>query len=71
MKNTIKQIVFEEFSKLTGLIEKDFAANYKRKVNTIKQNFQNLLKKFLEFLSFFQTINRTAKLKKSGECKVA
>lgn len=33
MRNTIKQIVFEEFSKLTDLIEKDFAANYKRKVN--------------------------------------
>ena len=25
MRNTIKQIVFEEFSRLTDLIEKDFA----------------------------------------------
>ena len=33
MRNTIKQIVFEEFSRLTDLIEKDFAANYARKVN--------------------------------------
>lgn len=33
MRDAIKQIVFEEFSKLTDLIEKDFAANYKRKVN--------------------------------------
>lgn len=33
MRNKVKQIVFEEFSKLTNLIEKDFAANYKRKVN--------------------------------------
>lgn len=33
MRDTIKKIVFEEFSKLTDLIEKDFAANYKRKVN--------------------------------------
>ena len=33
MRNTIKQIVFEEFSKLTTLIEKDFAINYAKKVN--------------------------------------
>lgn len=33
MKDTIKKIVIEEFSKLTKLIEDDFAANYKRKVN--------------------------------------
>lgn len=33
MRDIIKQIVFEEFSKLTDLIEKDFTANYKRKVN--------------------------------------
>ncbi len=33
MKDIIKQIVIEEFSKLTKLIEDDFAANYKRKVN--------------------------------------
>lgn len=33
MRDTIKQIIVEEFSKLTKLIEDDFAANYKRKVN--------------------------------------
>ena len=33
MRSTIKQIVFEEFSRLTNLIERDFAANYARKVN--------------------------------------
>lgn len=33
MKDTIKKIIIEEFSKLTKLIEDDFAANYKRKVN--------------------------------------
>lgn len=33
MRDTIKKIVFEEFSRLTDLIEKDFSTNYKRKVN--------------------------------------
>ncbi len=33
MRDIIKQIIFEEFSKLTDLIESDFEANYKRKVN--------------------------------------
>ena len=33
MRNKIKQIVTEEFSNLTELIEADFASNYKRKVN--------------------------------------
>ncbi len=33
MRKVIKKIVFEEFSKLTDLIENDFAANYARKVN--------------------------------------
>lgn len=33
MRNTIKQIVFEEFSRLTKAIENDFSANYARKVN--------------------------------------
>lgn len=33
MRDKIKQIIYEEFSKLTDLIEKDFASNYKRKVN--------------------------------------
>lgn len=33
MKEQIKQIVVEEFSKLVKIIEKDFDSNYKRKVN--------------------------------------
>lgn len=33
MRETIKRIVVEEFSNLTNLIEADFYANYKRKVN--------------------------------------
>lgn len=33
MRDLIKHIIFEEFSKLTTLIEKDFYGNYKRKVN--------------------------------------
>lgn len=33
MRDTIKQIVVEEFSKLTKLIEVDFYDNYKRKIN--------------------------------------
>lgn len=33
MKDYIKQIVIDEFSKLVELIEYDFSANYKRKVN--------------------------------------
>lgn len=33
MKEIIKQIVVEEFSKLTYLIEADFTKNYKRKIN--------------------------------------
>ncbi len=33
MRETIKNIIVDEFSKLTVLIENDFVANYKRKVN--------------------------------------
>lgn len=33
MKELIKQIVVEEFSKLVEIIERAFGANYKRKVN--------------------------------------
>lgn len=33
MRNTIKLIVKEEFSKLTKIIEGDFSSNYKKKVN--------------------------------------
>ncbi len=33
MRNRVKQIIVEEFSKLISLIEKDFPANYARKAN--------------------------------------
>lgn len=38
MKELIKQIVIEEFSKLTNTIENDFEKNYKRKVNNFLLN---------------------------------
>lgn len=36
MRNTIKKIVVEEFSKLTNTIESDFKSNYRRKVNNFR-----------------------------------
>lgn len=33
MRDKIEQIIFEEFSRVVKLIENDFTANYKRKVN--------------------------------------
>lgn len=56
MRNTIKQIVFEEFSKLTDLIEKDFAANYKRKVNNflLSQMDENITASMV-FVSSFES----------------
>lgn len=56
MKNTIKRIVFEEFSKLTDLIEKDFAANYKRKVNNflLSQMDENITASMV-FVSSFES----------------
>lgn len=38
MRESIKQIVFEEFSKLTNQIEKDFTKNYLRKANNFMLN---------------------------------
>lgn len=56
MRNIIKQIVFEEFSKLTDLIEKDFAANYKRKVNNflLSQMDENITASMV-FVSSFES----------------
>lgn len=56
MRNTIKQIVFEEFSKLTDLIEKDFATNYKRKVNNflLSQMDENITASMV-FVSSFES----------------
>ncbi len=56
MRNTIKQIVFEEFSRLTDLIEKDFAANYNRKVNNflLSQMDENITASMV-FVSSFES----------------
>ena len=56
MKNTIKQIVFEEFSRLTDLIERDFATNYKRKVNNflLSQMDENITASMV-FVSSFES----------------
>lgn len=56
MRNEIKKIVFEEFSKLTDLIEKDFAANYKRKVNNflLSQMDENITANMV-FVSSFES----------------
>ncbi len=56
MRCTIKRIVFEEFSKLTDLIEKDFATNYKRKVNNflLSQMDENITANMV-FVSSFES----------------
>lgn len=56
MRKRIKQIVFEEFSKLTALIEKDFASNYKRKVNNflLSQMDENITASMV-FVSSFES----------------
>ena len=56
MRNAVKQIVFEEFSKLTALIEKDFSANYKRKVNNflLSQMDENITASMV-FVSSFES----------------
>ena len=77
MRDTIKKIVFEEFSKLTDLIEKDFAANYKRKVNNflLSQMDENITASMV-FVSSFESksgfaietcAKRIARLKFGGE----
>lgn len=56
MRSTIKRIVFEELSKLTDLIEKDFAENYKRKVNNflLSQMDENITASMV-FVSSFES----------------
>lgn len=56
MRERIKNIVFEEFSKLTALIEKDFASNYKRKVNNflLSQMDENITASMV-FVSSFES----------------
>lgn len=56
MRDLIKHIVFEEFSKLTTLIEKDFSGNYKRKVNNflLSQMGENITASMV-FVSSFES----------------
>lgn len=56
MREQIKNIVFEEFSKLTALIEKDFASNYQRKVNNflLSQMDENITASMV-FVSSFES----------------
>ena len=56
MRAKIKNIVYEEFSKLTLLIEQDFANNYKRKVNNflLSQMDENITASMV-FVSSFES----------------
>lgn len=56
MRDEIKNIVYEEFSKLISLIEKDFADNYKRKVNNflLSQMDENITASMV-FVSSFES----------------
>lgn len=56
MRNTIKKIVVEEFSKLTNTIESDFKSNYKRKVNNflLSQMDENITASMV-FVSSFES----------------
>lgn len=55
-RERIKSIVYEEFSKLTDLIEKDFEKNYKRKVNNflLSQMDENITASMV-FVSSFES----------------
>lgn len=56
MRDRIKRIVFEEFSRLTDLIERDFGANYQRKVNNflLSQMDENITASMV-FVSSFES----------------
>ena len=56
MRNEIKRIVYEEFSKLINLIEKDFSTNYKKKVNNflLSQMDENITASMV-FVSSFES----------------
>lgn len=56
MRNTIKKIVVEEFSKLTNTIESDFKSNYRRKVNNflLSQIDENITASMV-FVSSFES----------------
>ncbi len=56
MRNIIKAIIFEEFSKLTDLIERDFQTNYKRKVNNfLLSQMDNNITASMVFVSSFES----------------
>ena len=56
MRNTIKIIVVEDFSKLTNTIERDFKRNYRRKVNNflLSQMDENITASMV-FVSSFES----------------
>lgn len=56
MRNTIKKIVVEEFSKLTNTIESDFKSNYRHKVNNflLSQMDENITASMV-FVSSFES----------------
>lgn len=56
MRNTIKKIVVEEFSKLTNTIESNFKSNYRRKVNNflLSQMDENITASMV-FVSSFES----------------
>lgn len=56
MRNIIKKIVVEEFSKLTNTIESDFKSNYRRKVNNflLSQMDENITASMV-FVSSFES----------------
>lgn len=56
MRGSIKNIIFEEFSKLIDLIEHDFQSNYKRKVNNflLSQMDENITASMV-FVSSFES----------------
>ena len=56
MRNKIKKIVVEEFSKLTNTIESDFKSNYRRKVNNflLSQMDENITASMV-FVSSFES----------------
>lgn len=56
MKHAIYQIVHEEFSRLIDLIEADFAANYKRKVNNfLLSQMDETITASMVFVSSFES----------------
>lgn len=56
MRDTIKQIIIEEFSNLTELIEGDFSSNYRRKVNNfLLSQMDERISASMVFVSSFES----------------